>query len=170
VQTIDAILSRRSIRRFTDECIPQDNLVTILKCACAAPSAMNNQPWYFLVITQKETLLKIASFHPYASMMKEATVAIVILLREPENSSRMYMAQDASACIQNILLAAHDLGYGAVWLGVYPHKERMAEAQKHLEIPDEFTPFAVVALGVPKEEKGPRNNYQENRVFWESFK
>ena len=170
METINAILSRRSIRCFTDEPVLKEDIITILKCACAAPSAMNNQPWHFLVISEREKLNRIAAFHPHAEMMKEAQAAIVILLKEPDNASKIYMQQDAAACMQNILLSAHDLGYGAVWLGVFPREERLSEAKQYLEIPDYFITFAFVAIGRPNEKKTPRNNYTEQRVYWNSFK
>ncbi|MCL2475420.1 MAG: nitroreductase family protein, partial [Chloroflexi bacterium] len=79
MNTIEAILSRRSIRRFTQEPLTEEQIETILKCACAAPSAMNGQPWYFLVITDRQKLNEISEHHPYSSMLKEAPMAILVM-------------------------------------------------------------------------------------------
>jgi nitroreductase len=170
MDAIDNILSRRSIRRFTKEPVAKEDIVTMLKCACAAPSAMNNQPWHFLVISKREKLDNIARFHPHAAMMKEAQAAIAVLFKEPGNASKIYVQQDCAACTQNILLAAHALGYGAVWLGVFPRQERLLEARQYLGLDDKFQTFALIALGKPDEKKRPRDDYSDKRVHWNTLK
>jgi nitroreductase len=166
---IDTILSRRSIRKFKNIPIKEEDIRTLLKCAMAAPSAGNEQPWHFIVINNREILDKIPKFHPYSEMLYEASLAIVVC---GEKSSEKYKGRiplDCSAASENILLAAHSLGLGAVWLGVYPEEQRISDVSKLLEIPDGVIPISLIAVGYPDEKKEPSNRFKEERIHKNKF-
>ena len=159
-----AIHGRRSIRRYTDQPIPEDVIEELLRAAMAAPSAGNQQPWQFVVIDDRETLNAIPRFHPYSAMLKEAPLAIAICGDLREERYEGYWVQDCSAATQNLLLAAHGKGLGAVWLGIHPIEERVTGTRELLGLPAETIPLAVVAIGYPAEQKGAEDRYSPSRV------
>jgi nitroreductase len=130
----------------------------------AAPSANNKQPWHFVVITERAILDAIPNFHPYSHMLFEAPLAILVCGDSGLESNSGYIAQDCSASVENILIAARGLGLGTVWLGVYPREGRMKGMWDLLKIPDSFIPFALISIGYPAEEKPPSHRYSEMKV------
>ena len=166
----DPVLARRSIRAYTDEPVTGEQVERLLRAAMAAPSAGNQQPWSFIVVRDRATLSAIPSVHPYARMLEHAPVAIVVCgvgldrARWPR-----FWDQDCSAAVENVLIEAQALGMGAVWLGVYPLEERVAGVRRLLGIPDEVTPFAIVAVGHPAETKPPADRYDPARVHHEAW-
>lgn len=164
MEALEAIMKRRSIRRYTDKPVTDETVRTLLEAAMTAPSANNKQPWQFVVITERAVLDAIPNFHPYSRMLFEAPLAILVCGDMSAESRIGYVAQDCSAAVENILIAANSLGLGAVWLGVYPREERMAGMKDLLKIPDGITPFALISIGYPAEEKSPSNRYEESRV------
>ena len=115
---MQSIFNRRSIRKYTGEAVPEEMIEQILRAGMAAPSAHNKQPWHFIVIDNKDTLLEIPKFHPYSNMLKEASHAIVVCGDSTIEESEGYWVQDCSAATENMLLMAQELGLGACWLGV----------------------------------------------------
>lgn len=171
MDALEAILTRRSIRKYTDKPVGQETIAKLVKAAMAAPSAHNQQPWRFVVVREQKTRDEISRFHPYAKMLKGAPVAIVVcadhtLEKDPPAG---YWVQDCAAATQNILLAAHSLGLGAVWLGFHPRQQRIEELKKLIELPEHVTPFCVISLGYPAEEKGPSERYDPSRVCHERW-
>jgi nitroreductase len=164
VDTIEAIRTRRSIRRYTGESVPDDVLTEILKAAMSAPSAGNQQPWQFVIITDRALREAIAAFHPYAQMVREAPVAIVVCGDLRLESYKGYWVQDCSAATQNILLAAHAQGLGAVWVGLYPVEDRVRRLQQLLALPAQVVPLALVPLGPPAERVPPANRFDPARI------
>ena len=164
MDALEAILKRRSIRRYTGKPVTPETVHALLEAAMAAPSANNKQPWHFVVITERAVLDAVPKFHPYAKMLFEAPLAILVCGDTSLESHPGYMAQDCSAAVENILIAAQAQGLGAVWLGVYPREERMAGMKDLLKIPDGVTPFALISIGYPAEEKAPSYRYAEERV------
>ena len=150
----EALLTRRSIRRYTEEAIDEATMKKILTAAMSAPSGKNLQPWEFVVITDHNTLVKMADIRPYWKMLKTAPAAIVVLadLATYTADSPMYV-QDCSAATQNILLAANALGLGAVWLGLYPREVPMNDVRALLEIPESSVPISVISIGHPAEQR-----------------
>ena len=161
---MDAILNRRSIRKFTSEPVTDDQVTLLLKAAMAAPSAQNQQPWQFVVIDDREILNKIPEFHPYSKMLLKAPVAILVCGDKEKIKRDMLWSQDCSAATQNILVAITILGLGGVWLGVYPIDVRMDGLTKLLNLPETIIPFSLIALGHPDESKPPSSRYDESRV------
>jgi len=166
---MDVILSRRSIRQYTDEPVSEQLVKELLEAAMSAPSAKNQQPWHFIVIRDRATLGKIPEFHPYSQMLLQAQVAIVVCGDEQLEVSKGNWAQDCSAATQNILLAAHAKGLGAVWLGVYPREERVGPLKELLGIPESVIPLSIVSIGYPAFKKEPANRYNESRVHYERW-
>lgn len=150
------ILSRSSVRTYIPGFkIPASDLTSILKAAMAAPSAVNRQPWQFVVVDNPEILKNLADSLPYAKMTAGASVAIVTCGDESrflEGIDNSLWIQDLSAVNENILLAAHAIGYGGVWTCVYPHPERIAPVADILGLPAGIIPFAVIPIGRPAHE------------------
>jgi nitroreductase len=164
VDTIEAILSRRSIRRFTLQPVPEPGIRLLLQAAMSAPSAGNEQPWHFVVITDRRTLDEIPRFHPYAEMLKEASLAILVCGDVHLEKYRDHWVQDCSAATQNILLAAHAQGLGAVWVGIYPAEERVTRIRKLLGLPSHVVPLCLVPIGYPGEQIPRAERYDASRV------
>jgi len=164
MDAIDAILSRRSIRKYTTDPVPENLIKQLLEAAMSAPSASNQQPWHFIVINDRDILDEIPRFHSYSSMLKEAPLAITICgdLQLEINKGRWVM--DCSAAIQNILIAATAKDLGAVWLGVYPEEERMTGIQELLGLPKHIIPLGIVSIGYPAEKKPRANRYNPSRI------
>lgn len=164
------ILERRSIRKYTGEPVPEEDLKDLLKAAMAAPSAHNKQPWGFIVVKDRQLLTEITKFHPYSKMLNEAPVAVIVCGDLEKEGSEGYWVQACSAATENILLAAHDKGLGTVWLGVYPNADRIEDIRRIFDIPGHVVPLNVIAVGHPAEKKGPADRYDEKRVHlnkWE---
>jgi nitroreductase len=164
MDAMEAILSRRSIRRYTDKPVPEEVITELMEAAMSAPSASNQQPWQFVIINDRRILDEIPRFHPYAHMLKEAPLAIAVCGDENLSSLREYWVQDCSAATQNILIAAHAMGLGAVWLGVYPREERFKATQKLLGLSRHVIPLCLISIGYPAEQKPPSNRYDASRV------
>jgi nitroreductase len=158
---IETIFSRRSIRKYTDEPVSDDDIKTMLEAAMAAPSASNSQPWHFVVVMERATLDALAEAHPHGKMLAQATLCIAVC-GDPAISD--YWQQDCSAAIENLLLAVAALGLGAVWLSAYPREKRVALARRILSIPENIVPVNLISIGHPAETKEPRTQYNEARV------
>lgn len=134
-----------------------------------APSARNQQAWRFVVIRERETLLKMTDVHPYAQMLKEATAAIVVCGDLRAETAKGYWIQDCAAATQNVLLAAHALGLGAVWLGVFPRRERVKGVQRLLHLPKDIVPLSIISLGKPGERPVPIKRYDAKKIHQEQW-
>lgn len=165
--TIKTILARRSIRKYTSEPVENKDITTILKAAMAAPSASNLKPWHFIVIVERRLLDNLAEVHPYTKMLMEAPLCIAVC--GDKNISVSFWVQDCSAATENLLLAATALGLGAVWLGIYPDKARVATVREILRLPETVDPLNLISIGHPAEAKEPRTQYDELRVHHEHW-
>jgi nitroreductase len=161
---MDNILTRRSIRKFTNKTVTEEQIESILRAAMAAPSGYNLQPWDFIVIKDRKILDQIPEFHPYTKMVLESPVAIVVCCDISEEKRKDFWIQDCSAATQNILLAAHALGLGAVWCGVYPVEKLVKEFRKLLKIPSNVYPVNIIPIGHPAEQKEPAERYNEEKI------
>jgi len=168
MEAMEAILTRRSIRKYTDKQVSKELEKKLLEAAMAAPSAHNGQPWHFIVIRDRETLNKIPEYHGYSKMLKGASLAIVVC-GDHELQKTDFWIHDCSAATENILIATHSLGLGAVWLGVHPSLELIKGVKEHLGIPDHVTPLGIISIGYPAEEKPPGNRYNPDRVHTDKW-
>jgi nitroreductase len=148
---IQEIINRRSVRSYRDDAVTEEQIEQILRAAMAAPSAGNQQPWEYVVVTDRELLEKIITIHPYAKMLLEAPAAIIVCGNMSREKHKDFWIQDCSAAVQNMLLEATHQGLGSVWLGVYPRQDRVDGIKKLFTLPEQIIPFAVVALGHAKE-------------------
>ena len=156
MDAMDALFSRRSIRKYTSEPVTEEVLREILEAGMSAPSAGNQQPWHFIVINDRKILDYIPSFHPHSQMLKEAPVAILVCGDLKLEKHVDYWVQDCAAATENLLLAVHAKGLGAVWVGIYPRQERVEGLRKLLGIPEHVTPLSLVPVGYPAESKPAR--------------
>lgn len=166
---MDAILKRRSIRRFTEQEVGGDLISKVLAAGMAAPSAGNEQPWQFIVIKKKETLKKVGECGPYARTAADAPAAIVVCGDLSLEKHAGFWVQDCSAAVENMLLEAVSLGLGSVWLGVYPEEERVSFLQRYFKLPENIVPLAILPLGFPAQEMAPAQRYNEARVHYEKW-
>jgi len=169
VDVLDVIFTRRSIRKFTGEPINEDDLRAILKAGFQAPSAHDFQPRDFVVVRDKETIEKIAQFHKYGKMLPKAGCAIIVCGDKEKQPERGFLVEDCSASIQNILLAAHGLGLGAVWCGLYSVTDLIEPMSKVLGLPENIIPIGMVVLGAKDEEKEPIDRYDESKVHFDKW-
>jgi nitroreductase len=147
MDALKLLLTRRSVRKFTQQPITDDIIDNIMHAAMSAPSAANEQPWHFLVVDDRKILDKISSVHPHALMCQQAPAAIIVCIDTTQEKYHEFWPQDLAATTQNILLAIHALGLGAVWVGVYPNKERMEAIQKLFDLPEGVIPFNLIPFG-----------------------
>jgi nitroreductase len=169
LETLEAIRTRRSIRKYTETPVSDDAIKTLLEAAMAAPSAGNEQPWHFIVIRDRKTLEQIGTEHRYAQMAKDAQAVIVVCGDETLEQYEGLWIQDCSAATQTLLLAARAQGLGAVWCGVYPAEDRVSAIQKLLALPEHVIPLCLVPIGHPAEEKPPAERYNPARVHDERW-
>lgn len=163
---LEVIEKRRSVRKYKDEAVPEEVIREILTAGMHAPSAKNSRPWEFFVVSDKESIEKIAGMSPYTNFLPSAPVCIVVCCRAvlPKRlEGVVYWPQDLGACIENMLLQATELGYGTCWCGFYP-EPRSAVLQEFLGT--DSVPMSVIALGLPDEEPVMRGFYDEERVHF----
>jgi nitroreductase len=164
MDTIDAILTRRSIRKYKKKTISNEILQNLVRAACQAPSAGNQQPWHFIILDDRKILNVIDTFHPSAKILKEADKAILVCGDLDLEKFKGYWMIDCAAAAENILLAAHSQGLGACWLGIYPREGRVAGMRKLLRLPTHIIPFALISLGYPAEIKTAEDRYNKTRI------
>ena len=164
---LEGILGRTSIRNYTDEPVSDVEIEELIRAAMSAPTGVNKQPWEFAVVTDRKLLDRLADALPYAKMVKHAPVAIIVCgnkTRFLEGDDSTLWVQDLSAASENILVAAHMLGLGAVWTALYPHSDRMTAVSNILNLPPEFVPFNVIPVGHPVGSPAPRDKFHPERI------
>jgi len=164
MDAMTALCSRRSIRLYTNKTVAQETVRELLRAAMSAPSAGNERPWHFIVLTDRSILDSIPRFHPYSAMLRQASVAILVCGDVSLEKHRGHWVLDCAAATENILVAAHAKGLGAVWCGVYPTEDRVANFRGLLGLPEQIVPFSLVPLGFPAEAKHAGDRYDAARV------
>ena len=164
MDALQAIMTRRSVRSYTPQSVSPDLIIKLMEAAMQAPSACNQQPWQFIVITDRKTLDELPTIHPHAEMTRQAALAVIVCGDLSLENCKGYWAQDCSAATQNLLLAAHALGLGAVWTGIYPVEDRVAAFRKTFGLPAHVVPLCLVPIGYPAEPVPPERRYQSARV------
>lgn len=164
MDAIEAILTRRSIRKYTEQPVSDQDIKTIMHAAMAAPSAGNQQPWHFVVSTDRTRLEKWAETTPYGVMLLKAPLAIAVCADTRDLRHPTMWQQDCSAAVQNALIAINALGLGAVWLGFWPKVERVEPLRAVLGLPDGVEPLCVLAVGHPAEHIPAADRYKADRV------
>ena len=168
---IENIMTRTSIRKYKDQPVEQEKIDIMLKAAMAAPSAVNLQPWHFIVITDKQTIGLLSGNQPTNAPLLIALCGDTDKTTTPDGKMKLpdFWVEDVSAATENLLLAAHALGLGAVWTGVYPAMERVAEVANVLNCPKNIVPVAVVRVGYPDESPEPKDKFKEENISYNKF-
>lgn len=166
---MNAILERRSIRKYTGEKVSDALMEDLLRAAMAAPSGGNEQPWEFVVVRDQKLREKITRIHPYSQMLPGADAAILVCGDVSKEKFKGLWVQDCAAATENILITAQEKGLGAVWLGVYPEKDRMDGLKELLGLPDTVYPFSIVSVGYPAEHKEPADRFDKARIHHDKW-
>jgi len=166
---LELLTTRRSIRKYTDKEVSEEIVDSLLRAGMYAPSAGNQQPWHFMIIRDKSTFERINKFHPYSKMLLEANVAILVCADTSIETHKGYWPVDCSAATENILIAAHGLGLGAVWLGIYPRQERIDGIRKLFHLPDTIFPLSLISIGYPAEQKQKPERFIAARIHYEKW-
>jgi nitroreductase len=164
MNTLEAIHTRRSIRKYLNQPVPAELIQKLLAAGMQAPSARNQQPWHFVVIDDKAILAEIPKFMPNAAMAGEAPLAILVCADLSLELSEGYWMVDCAASVENMLLAAHDLGLGAVWCGVYPREGRMAGLRQLVGLPKNVNAHSLIVLGYAAEKIPAEIRFRPERV------
>ncbi len=164
MDVLEAIHTRRSIRKYVDQPVPKELVQKLLAAAMQAPSARNQQPWEFVVIDDRALLSKIPEFMPNAAMAAGAPLAILVCADLDLETSPGYWTVDCAAAVENMLLAAHGLGLGAVWCGVYPRDKRMDGLRQLAGLPKNVVAHSLVVVGYGAEKVPAENRYRPERV------
>ncbi|WP_297825748.1 nitroreductase family protein [uncultured Methanobrevibacter sp.] len=163
------IFKRHSVRKFTDEKVPDELIENLLKAGMQAPSSCNAQPWEFIVVSKEEDKKAISEMHRFAKPAAGASHLIITLGNLKEAKVHGMIEQDLGACNENILLQATHEGLGAVWLGFHPIEDRTLRLKEFLNIPDYCIPFSVICVGWPESEGNVKLRYDESKVHFDRF-
>ncbi len=162
METIKSIMTRRSIRTWTNEPVTEEQRKLILEAAMNAPSAADARPWHFVTMNEPDVIKQFAGLGG-TEMLEESTFMVLVCGDPSKEIYPGFWPQDCSCAAQNMQLAAHDIGIGCVWIAIYPLEERVETCRKILDIPDDITPFSLLAMGAPNEVLGPEYRYDEGR-------
>ncbi|MFW5708225.1 MAG: nitroreductase family protein [Bacteroidota bacterium] len=164
------IHSRKSVREYLPDSVPAEKIETMLRAAMAAPTARNIQPWQFFVITRREVLDQLAQDLPYAKMLANAPLAIVVAgdtrKGNPNEEQIHNWKLDCAAATQNLLLAAEALGLGAVWTGVYPYSARIQAVSNALDLPSHIVPLNIIPIGYPAGDASPKDKWDPEKIMY----
>ena len=170
--TIEDIMTRTSVRAYTDKAVGSEQIDTLLRAAMAAPTAGNKQPWRFVVINDKATLNAISENFHTMTMAKDAAAAVIMcgdVTSTFEGDARDYWIQDVSAASENLLLAAHAMGLGAVWCGIYPQMSRVEQFSEMLHLPENIIPMACICIGYPAGETTPKDKWKPEYIHYDTW-
>ena len=171
-QVINNIMTRVSVREFTGEKISEAQIDTLLRAAMAAPSAINKQPWAFIVVTDDDLIAKLGEALPYSRCSNHPACAIIPcgdLSKAIEGEMGAFWINDVSAATENLLLAAHSMGLGAVWTGLHPDMNRATMVQQLLNLPDHIIPLCVVPVGIPAESPAIKDKYKPENIHYNGW-
>ncbi|MFR9504236.1 MAG: nitroreductase family protein [Rikenellaceae bacterium] len=168
----NSIMTRSSVRSYTSQAIEQEKVDKLLRAGMAAPSAGNRQPWELLVVTDRAILDTFPKIISGAHMAAKAQMAIVVLGTPAKALMPGYWVQDCSAVSENILLAAHGMGLGAVWCGAYPNTEadRVGQISKLLSLPNGTYALSIIVVGYPDSEPVIKDKWDATKVHYNRYK
>jgi len=169
-ERLGSIFRRRSIRRYQEKPVEAEKLDLLLQAAMAAPSAMNCQPWEFVVVTDPDKLAQFRTRLLFGNRNAPAAVVVCGNPRlSPNPAARLFWVQDCSAAAENLLIAAVELGLGTVWVGVHPVAEFVRIVRQIVGLPRHVIPLGLIYVGYPAEEKAARTRYRASRVHWQGY-
>ena len=164
---LNAIMDRRSIRRFEDRPVEREKIEAVLRAAMQAPSGKNSQCWEFLVVEKEEDRIAVSGMSPFAQCAKNARALILVMVNmDRADPDVPVWIQDLSAACMNMLTQAELEGLGATWLGMYPFQERLDAARAYFSLPENLIPFSVIALGYKQADKPAEDRYDPHKVHW----
>lgn len=169
---IKNIMTRTSVRKYTNEAVSKADIETMLRAGMAAPTAVNKQPWHFVVVTDREQLNALAAANRGTGMAAKAPLAIVVcgdMQKTLPGVGQGFWVQDCSAATENILLAANALGLGAVWTGVYPNEERANAVRDIVKAPEHIVPLCTIVIGHPADNPTPKDKWKPENVSYNKF-
>ena len=169
---LNNIATRVSVRSYLDKPVEEAKIEQMLRAGMAAPSAVNKQPWHFIVVTEKAQLEALAQASPNAGMVAKAPLAIVVcgdMDKALEGGGRDFWIQDCSAATENILLAAHSLGLGAVWTGAYPSPERCETISVVVGLPETLIPLNIIVIGYPDSTNEPKDKWKPENISYNRY-
>lgn len=169
---IKNIMTRTSVRQYKNQPVEKDKIETLLRAGMAAPSAVNKQPWHFVVVTDAKQLEAIADANPNAGMCEGAPLAIVVcgdISKALEGGGRDFWIQDASAASENILLAANGIGLGGVWTGTYPNPDRVKAISQVLKLSAHIIPLNTLVIGYPDGTPTPKDKWKPENVSYNTY-
>lgn len=170
--TIEDIMTRTSVRSYSDKTVENEKIDTLLRAAMAAPTAGNKQPWRFVVINDKAILKSISENFHTMTMAKDASVAIIMCgdtTATFKGDAQAYWIEDVSAASENLLLAAHAMELGAVWCGIYPQMARVEQFSKMLNLPDNIIPMACICVGYPAGDTTPKDKWKPEYIHYNTW-
>ncbi len=165
----NAIMTRTSIRRYTPQTVEPETIEKLLRAGMAAPTAGNRQPWEFYVVRDTSIIRQLPTVTKFADPMAQEASVVIVVCGVPSESFPIeprYWVQDVSAATENILLATHALGLGAVWSGVYPGEERVATLRNLLDVPEKLIPFNIIFLGHTDAEPIIKDKWKPEKVHY----
>lgn len=169
---IENIFARKSVRAYTPKPVEKEKVDLLVKAAMAAPTAVNKQPWAFVVVDDRDVLDKLAAELPYAKMTAQAPLAIIVcgdLSKALNGETDRYWMLDCSAASQNLLLAAESMGLGAVWTAVYPESDRIAKVRSVLSLPDYIIPLNLIPVGYPQHQEEAKDKYKPENIHYNKW-
>ena len=169
-EAIKNIMTRTSIRKYTDQPVSKTDIETLLRAGMAAPTAVNRQPWHFVAVTDKAKLKELSGGR--GGMLEQCALAIVVcgnMEKTMQGKGQEFWIQDCSAATENILLAANALGLGAVWTGGYPMEERVASISKALKLPETIIPLCTIVIGHSAESPTPKDKWKPENISYNEF-
>lgn len=164
MELFEALHTRRSIRKYTEEKIPEEAIKKLLAAAMMAPSAADARPWQFIIVTDQDKKDQIKDVHPYVGMIQNAPLGILICGDISKEKFQGFWPQDCAAAMQNLLLAAHASGLGAVWTGIYPIEDRALKFKRIFNLPDHIIPFGLAVMGWPDQKIKSEERFTEELV------
>lgn len=169
MNVVEAIKKRRSIRKFQDREVPDEVLKTLLECACLAPSAGNRQPWVFIAVRSPDLKARLVDAAMGQVFLAQAPVVVVVCAdpekcayRYEDRGRTLYAFQDTASAMTNMILAATSFGLGTCWVGAF----KETDVRSALELPPNLRPVALLPIGYPNQERGPRNLEPFEQVVW----
>jgi len=171
-KAIENIMTRVSVREFTGEKISAEQVETLLRAAMAAPSAINKQPWAFIVITDDSIIAKLGEALPYSRCSNKPACAFIPcgdLSKAIPGEMGAFWINDVSAATENLLLAAHAMGLGAVWTGLHPDMNRATMVQQMLGLPEHIIPLCVVPVGIPAEHPEVKDKFKPENIHYNAW-
>lgn len=166
---MNSIFKRRSIRKYTNQEVSEDDVRKLLEAGMCAPSASNIRPWHFIVVRDKDMLEKLSKTHKYAYMVKNANIAIIVCGDYTLHTHKDYWILDCSAATENILIEATELNLGAVWVAVFPREERINYVRDLLKLPENIMPLCIVSIGHPAEKPDIPDRFDKSRIHFEKW-